>query len=80
MWFSEGAGVVGPALSSGAGGCGRYSISAFFSSPFFGSAQKPPDHCQPSAAFRHEPCTHVRPGGMLRQKPLIQRKSFFSSS
>src|SRR3954471_21226858 len=80
MSVSVGAGVVGPASSSGAGGWGRYSTSALPSGLSLAAAQKPPVHCQPSAAFRHDPGTQARPGGPLRQNPLTHRKSFLSSS
>jgi hypothetical protein len=80
MSVSLAAGVVGPDSSSGAGGCGRYSTSALASGSSVAAAQKPPVHCQPSAAFRHDPGTQTRPGGALRQKPLTHRKSFLSSS
>src|SRR3954465_7588288 len=80
MSVSLGAGVVGPASSSGAGGWGRYSTSALTSGSPPAPAQKPPVHCQPSAAFRHDPGTQARPGGAFRQNPLTHRKSARSSS
>src|SRR3954447_11729106 len=80
MSVSLGAGVVGPASSNGAGGSGRYSTSALPSGLSLAAAQKPPVHCQPSAALRHDPGTQARPGGAFRQKPLTHRKSLLSWS
>src|SRR5688572_4061078 len=68
------------AVSSGGGGCGRYSISDCGCSAVTASCQNPCTHWDPPRTGCQCPGTQTRPGGGARQNPLTQMKSDRSSS